>query len=117
MAALPVPYRTTPATPTFQSLEDPECGCLPPEGAFPTALDPFVCNRYEIADFAARASELGVRYLGVCCGGAPHHVRALAEALGRRPEASRYSPDISEHYALGDDPSLKQINTDFREDL
>src|SRR2546422_4208553 len=34
-------------------------------------------------------SALGVRYLGVCCGAGPHHVRSLAEALGRRPPASR----------------------------
>jgi betaine-homocysteine S-methyltransferase len=117
VAALPVPYRTTPQTPTFQSLADPGCRSLPAEGPFPTALDPFVCNRYEMADFARQAVDMGVTYLGVCCGGAPHHVRAMAEALGRRPEASAYSPDLSKHYALGDDPSLKKINLDYAEDL
>ena len=50
---------------------------------FPTALDPFTCNRYEIADFGRAAHALGINYLGVCCGGAPHHIRSLAEALGR----------------------------------
>ncbi len=117
VAALPVPYRTRPANPTFQSLADPDCGCLPPEGAFPTALDPFVCNRYELAEFAREATAMDVRYLGVCCGGAPHHVRAIAEALGRQPIASAYSPDMSKHYALGDDASLLEINTGYREDL
>ena len=29
VAALPVPYRTTPEQPTFQSLKDPACSCLP----------------------------------------------------------------------------------------
>jgi betaine-homocysteine S-methyltransferase len=117
VAALPVPYRTTPERPTFQSLSDPDCPSLPPEGAFPTALDPFVCNRYEMADFARRALELGVGYLGVCCGGAPHHVRAMAEALGRRPPASAYSPDMSKHYALGSDSTLKRVNLDYAGDL
>jgi betaine-homocysteine S-methyltransferase len=117
VAALPVPYRTHSEQPTFQSLQDPAARSLPPEGPFPTALDPFVCNRYELADFARSAVELGVRYLGVCCGGAPHHVRAIAEALGRRPPASAYSPDMSKHYALGDDPTLKRINQDYVEDL
>jgi betaine-homocysteine S-methyltransferase len=42
---------------------------------------------------------MDVRYLGVCCGAGPHHIRALAEALGRRPPASRFSPDMSKHYA------------------
>lgn len=98
VAALPVPYRTTPAQPTFQSLTDPR---LPAGRAFPTALDPFTCNRYEIGEFAAAAAEVGVRYLGLCCGAAPHHIRSMAEALGRSPEASRYSEDMSKHVYLG----------------
>ena len=117
VAALPVPYRTTPEMPTFQSLRDPSAARVPPEGSFPTALDPFVCTRYEMADFASEAVALGVTYLGVCCGGAPHHVRAIAEALGRRPPAGAYSPDMSKHYALGSDPTLKRLNTDYRGDL
>src|SRR5438034_5476849 len=75
VAALPVPYRTTPAEPTFQSLTDPACASIPDGRPFPTALDPFVCNRYEIAGFGKAAFELGVRYLGVCCGAGPHHIR------------------------------------------
>ncbi len=38
VAGLPVPYRTHHAEPTFQSPSDSACDCLPPEGAFPTAL-------------------------------------------------------------------------------
>jgi betaine-homocysteine S-methyltransferase len=99
VAALPVPYRTTDAEPTFQSLRDPHFDGMP----FPTALDPFQCSRYEIADFAREADRIGVRYLGVCCGNAPHLVRSLAEALGRMPPASRYSPDMSKHAYFGTD--------------
>ncbi|HKF17326.1 MAG TPA: homocysteine S-methyltransferase family protein [Candidatus Dormibacteraeota bacterium] len=109
MAALPVPYRTTPDQPTFQSLYDPESD----EQPFPTRLDPFVCTRDEIGEFGSRAYLLGVRYLGVCCGAGPHHIRSLAEALGRRPLASRYSPDMSKHAFLGSDPSLKDINREY----
>jgi betaine-homocysteine S-methyltransferase len=101
VAALPVPYRTDPDHPTFQSLEDPGCGCLPTDRPFPTALDPFTCNRYELGAFARDCWDMGVRYIGVCCGGAPHHVRAMAEAWGRRPAASRYAPDMSRHAFLG----------------
>jgi betaine-homocysteine S-methyltransferase len=68
VAALPVPYRTTVANPTFQSIVDPCCDCLPDGRAFPTALDPFVCNRYEMAAFARKAHDMNVRYIGVCCG-------------------------------------------------
>jgi betaine-homocysteine S-methyltransferase len=113
VAALPVPYRTTHTHPTFQSLEDPACDALPGGRPFPVALDPFVCNRYEMAAFASAAYDLGIRYIGVCCGGAPHHVRAMAEALGRTPEASRYSPDMSKHYAFGTDARLRQHNRDY----
>ncbi len=74
---------------------------------FPTALDPFACNRYEIAEFARDAHELGVDYIGLCCGAAPHHVRSLAEALGRTPPGSRYSPDMSKHAYFGTDESLR----------
>ena len=84
---------------------------------FPTALDPFTCNRYEIADFARQARELGVRYLGLCCGAAPHHVRSMAEALGRTPPASRWSADMSKHAFLGSDPTLRSHNLAWRERL
>jgi betaine-homocysteine S-methyltransferase len=112
VAGLPVPYRTTEAQPSFQSLEDPQASDLPAGRAFPTALDPFTCNRYEIADFTRAADRLGVSYLGVCCGAAPHHIRAMAEALGRTPPASRYSADMSKHAYLGTDETLK---TEYQE--
>ncbi|MFQ6004561.1 MAG: homocysteine S-methyltransferase family protein [Woeseia sp.] len=106
VAALPVPYRTTPDVQTFQLLEDHDCGCIPEIGSFPTALDPFVCNRYEMAEFAKEAYSNDIRYLGICCGAGPHHIRSMAEALGRRPAASRYSPDMSKHAYQGTDESI-----------
>ncbi len=68
---------------------------MPNGRPFPTTLDPFQCNRYELAKFAREAHDLDVRYIGVCCGNSPAHTREVAEALGRRPEASRYSPVMS----------------------
>ena len=110
VAALPVPYRTTSVEPVFQSLTDPS---RPESRAFPTALDPFLCSRYEIAAFGKEALDLGVRYLGVCCGAGPHHIRSLAEALGRRPPASRFSPDMSKHILFGSDKRLWQRNLEY----
>jgi betaine-homocysteine S-methyltransferase len=109
VAALPVPYHTHAAEPTFQSLGGGD--------AFPVALDPFTATRDETAAFARAALELGVEYLGLCCGAAPHHIRAMAEAMGRRPPASRYSPDMSKHAYLGTDPSLQAENLAFAERL
>ncbi|CAN5789504.1 hypothetical protein BH18ACT7_BH18ACT7_19890 [soil metagenome] len=117
VAALPVPYRTHDAEQTFQSLREPGCDLLPDGRPFPVALDPFTCNRYEVADFTVRAAELGVRYLGLCCGAGPHHVRAMAEALGRTPPASRYSADMSRHAFFGTEESLRPHNQDYRTKL
>src|SRR6266852_4683597 len=114
IAALPVPYRTTASEPNFQSLTDPHCDCLPREKPFPTGLDPFTCNRWEIAEFTKAAYAMGVRYLGVCCGAGPHHIRAMAEALGRKPAASRYTEDMSKHYVLGSHKSFRKANTEYR---
>jgi len=118
IAALPVPFRTTEKEPTFESLTEHECAHHLPDGrSFPVALDPFACSRYDLADFASDAYAMGVRYLGACCGAGPHHIRSMAEALGRRPPASRYSPDMSKHYALGTDPKLKQSYKAYAEEL
>ncbi len=113
VAALPVPYRTRAHEPTFQSLTDPDA-TAPPEGRpFPVALDARLCTRYDIAAFTREALDVGVSYLGLCCGAAPHHIRAMAETMGRTPPASRYSADMSKHAYLGSDPSLQTENLAF----
>ena len=117
VAALPVPYRTTEAEPTFQSLTD---GASCPSDApqpFPTGLDPFVCTRHEIAEFGRQARALGADYLGVCCGAGPHHIRALAESLGRTPPASRYSADMSKHAFYGSVPEISEEYKAYRKRL
>jgi betaine-homocysteine S-methyltransferase len=96
VAAQPVPYRTTEASPTMESLRAEGVNRV-----FPLALDPFGCTRFEMADFAVAARDLGVNYVGICCGAGPHHVRAMAEALGRTVPASRYSPSMDLHPVLG----------------
>ena len=96
VAAQPVPYKTTVDTPAFESLTTPDA-----RRAFPIELEPFFCTRFEMAEFAIWARHAGVRYIGICCGGGPHHVRAMAEALGRVTPASRYSPAIDLHPVLG----------------
>jgi betaine-homocysteine S-methyltransferase len=117
VAALPVPYRTHPEEPSFQSLRDPAYEDPPSGIPFPTALDPFTCNRYEIADFTREARDLGVSYFGVCCGAAPHHIRSMAETLGRTPPASRYSEDMSKHAFFGTDPTLRRHNVEYSGEL
>jgi betaine-homocysteine S-methyltransferase len=117
VAGLPVPYRTTEAQPTFFALTDPSSPRPPDHRAFPDALDGLACTRFEIADFGREADALGIAYLGVCCGAGPHHIRSLAEALGRTPPASRYSPDMSKHAFLGTDPRVKPEYQEYGERL
>lgn len=114
VAALPVPYRTIPEQPSFMSLTDPCCGNA---RAFPVGLDPFLCTRQEIFDFGREAFAQGIRYLGVCCGAGPHHIRALAESLGRHPPASRFSADMSRHAFFGTDRKIRDIQTAYRAKL
>ena len=109
VAALPVPYRTHAAQPTFQSLRDERR----PERPFPLGLEPFTCTRWEIAEFTSAALDLGVSYFGVCCGAAPYHIRSMAEALGRTPPASRYSEDMSRHVYFGSEPTLARHNLEY----
>jgi betaine-homocysteine S-methyltransferase len=85
--------------------------------AFPVNLDPFLCSRPEMADFARKAYALGVHFIGVCCGAGPHHIRSVAEALGKTTEASDYSPDMSKHYAFGSNPKLYEKYKEYIEDL
>jgi betaine-homocysteine S-methyltransferase len=117
VAALPVPYRTTAEEPGFFHLHDPGCGCIPGGRPFPTALEPFMCNRYELGEFAKAAQSMGVGYIGVCCGAGPHHIRAVAEALGRTPPASRYGPDMSRHSFFGTDAKIPQRYKDIAASL
>jgi betaine-homocysteine S-methyltransferase len=92
VAAQPVPYRTDESSPTMQSLRTAGV-----ERVFPLALELFSGTRFDMADFARAAAGIGVNYIGICCGGGPHHVRAMAEALGRTVPAGKYSPAMELH--------------------
>ena len=117
IAALPVPYRTSEREPSFQSLRDSHWHG--PEGSrpFPIALDPFTCNRFEIAEFGREAAAMGIRYLGVCCGAGPHHIRALAQAVGKHPPGAKYSPDMSKHAFPGSHERIAKVQKDYASKL
>ncbi|HEV2258485.1 MAG TPA: homocysteine S-methyltransferase family protein [Streptosporangiaceae bacterium] len=102
VAVQPVPYRTDAIAPTMETLRGPDG-----TRAFPIALDSFTCTRFDMAQFAVQARDLGVNYVGICCGAGPHHVRAMAEALGREVPASKYSPSMDLHPMFRADVSAK----------
>lgn len=110
IAALPVTFRTTDEEPTFFNLQDHNgCTCHAPHGrAFPTALDPMSVNRYEIGAFAKECFDIGINYLGVCCGANPMLIRQVSEAVGKKTIASRYSENMSNHFMYGNNERLPE---------
>ena len=78
VAAQPVAYATTEREPDFTS-----------GAAFPYALTPITLARGDLADFAVKARDAGVRYIGSCCGSVAEHVRAMAKVLGKLPDRER----------------------------
>ena len=110
-------YHTTENEPTFGSLTDKLKRHPGDSRPFPTHLDPFVCTRYEISNFTKEAFNAGVRYFGVCCGAAPYHIRAMADALKKKSAANKYNEDMSQHFSLGTDKTLLKENQQFANDL
>lgn len=108
LAAVPVPYCTSETAPAFQFLKHADG-----TSAYTLGLDKFFCDRNEMAAFAQDAQRLGFAFIGICCGAGPHHVRAMAEALGRTVPASKYSPDMTQHAQLGSDAFVKKTEKQF----
>ena len=116
VAGLPINYRTTEGHPTFFNLPDNNgCSChTPHETTFPTALDPMQCSRYEIRQFSKEAYDLGINYLGVCCGANPMLIREVAEAVGLTVPASKYREKMDNHYMFGKNKRIPKHIKDYR---
>jgi betaine-homocysteine S-methyltransferase len=78
LACQPVAYRTPKEKPDFTSLPE-----------FPDALDPLQLTRKEMADYALQARDMGINYIGACCGTVAMHIREMARVLKKFPEDSR----------------------------
>ena len=72
VACQPVGYRTPADKPDFTSLPE-----------FPFELDPLQLSRREMARWAEQARDIGIDYIGSCCGSVAIHVREMARALGK----------------------------------
>jgi tRNA A37 threonylcarbamoyltransferase TsaD len=69
---------------------------------YPENINGFICNRKEVRQFAREAKEVGVQYIGLCCGNAANLLREIAEEYGRKPPASAYAPDMSNNIMIGE---------------
>jgi betaine-homocysteine S-methyltransferase len=104
VAMQPVAYRCSEEAPYFQIQQ------YQGHFAFPLEMDPFVLTRIEMADYARKAKAMGINYIGGCCGTSPHHLRAMAEALGRRVPNSKYSPQLKFHPITGEQGYVKETD-------
>uniref|UniRef100_A0A8D1GQC6 Betaine--homocysteine S-methyltransferase 1 n=1 Tax=Sus scrofa TaxID=9823 RepID=A0A8D1GQC6_PIG len=66
---------------------------------FPFGLEPRVATRWDIQKYAREAYNLGIRYIGGCCGFEPYHIRAIAEELA--PERGFLPPASEKHGSWG----------------
>ena len=66
---------------------------------FPDQLDQFLIPRHVIGPFTKDLQDLDILYMGICCGNRAFYTRSMAEALGRKPPASKYSTDMSKHFS------------------
>jgi len=64
-----------------------------------SALEPRLYTRWDAHKYARQAYELGVRYIGGCCGFEPYHIRAVAEEL--EPERGCLPPASDKHEQWG----------------
>jgi betaine-homocysteine S-methyltransferase len=78
LACQPVAYRTPTEKPDFTSLPE-----------FPYALDPLQLTRKEMANYAIQARDMGINFIGACCGAVAVHIREMARVLNKLPEDSR----------------------------
>jgi betaine-homocysteine S-methyltransferase len=78
LACQPVGFKTPKSQPDFTSLPE-----------FPYALDPLQLTRNDMGNYAARAREIGINYIGSCCGSVASHVREMAKVLGKLPPDNR----------------------------
>jgi len=81
LAAQPVAFRCSDETPWFTGTQ-----------AFPDKLEPTQLTRYEMGQYACRAKDMGVNYIGSCCGSIACHVREMARSLGKFGEQPVWQP-------------------------
>ncbi|GIX73065.1 betaine--homocysteine S-methyltransferase 1 [Caerostris extrusa] len=68
---------------------------------FPFALEPRVCSRWDIQKYARQAYDLGVRYIGGCCGFESYHIRAVSEELAKERGKSPISSQKHDPWGAG----------------
>ncbi|XP_067950837.1 betaine--homocysteine S-methyltransferase 1-like [Watersipora subatra] len=98
LGCLPICYRTDAQTPNFQSLKhlgsDKSC--------YPHDLIQHSCAYEDIRQYAQKCKEIGVDYVGLCCGNDPTYMRTLAKCFDRKTALDKYGTDRGKNVVVGD---------------
>jgi len=68
---------------------------------FPFALEPRIATRWEVQNWARASYDMGVRYIGGCCGFQAYHIRAIAEELEKERGVQAQGSDKHERWGKG----------------
>ncbi len=59
------------------------------------------------------AYDLGIKYIGVCCGANPMLIRETAEAVGLKVPASKYRENMENHFMYGKNKRIPKHMTEY----
>ncbi|XP_064097364.1 betaine--homocysteine S-methyltransferase 1-like isoform X2 [Macrobrachium nipponense] len=76
-----------------------ECAVRMAKAGADVAMEPRVITRFDVHKYAREAYDLGVRYIGGCCGFEAYHIRAIAEELAE--ERGKLPPASAKHKPWG----------------
>jgi len=68
---------------------------------FPFGLEPRICTRWDMHRYAREAYDIGIRFIGGCCGFEAYHIRAVAEELEKERGCSPKGSEKHEQWAGG----------------
>ena len=81
LAAQPVAFACTDQVPWFTA-----------NPAFPDQLEKTLLTRYQMGEFAPKARDLGVSFIGGCCGCIGSHMAEMARGLGKKERTQVWQP-------------------------
>jgi len=111
LACLPVCYRTDDLKPNFQRLTHIDTG----ESCYPHDLVQHSISLKEVTWFADQCKEIGVDYIGLCCGNDPNYMRTLTKVFGRNSALDKYGQDRGKNVFAGDSEGRSNRYTKIQE--
>ena len=93
VCAVPIGYRTTKKYSNLFALRDD--ACHDNYKPYPHGLEAFGVAPVEITKFTRRCLDLGLKYIGICCGNSGMLTNAMAREMGKTTLVSRYHDPTS----------------------